>query len=50
MSAVTGIDATAAYALAELAPHMHGLHERSRRVMRHVSPALGEEESARTVR
>jgi sulfate permease, SulP family len=50
MSAVTGIDVTAAYALADLVPNMRHLHPRSRRVLRHVSPALGEEEPARAVR
>ncbi len=46
MSAVTGIDVTAAYTLADLAPRMFNLHERTWRVMRHVSPAVGEDEPA----
>jgi sulfate permease, SulP family len=50
MSAVTGIDVTAAAILKDLAPRMHGLNPHARRVMRHVSPAVGEEEHARAVR
>lgn len=40
MSAVTGIDATAAYTLADLAPDMYGLHERTWHVMHHVAPDI----------
>ncbi|MDA0171656.1 SulP family inorganic anion transporter [Solirubrobacter taibaiensis] len=40
MSAVTGVDVTAALVLVDFAPRMHGLNERTWRVLRHVSPDL----------
>lgn len=47
MSAVTGVDVTAAQILADLTPRMRGLDARTARVMRIVSPTLGDDEPAR---
>ena len=46
MSSVNGIDVTAAIVLAEHAPQMRALNPQPRLLLRRVSPALGEEESA----